>query len=329
MELVIGTSEGVFLGEPGRPAQGIGGVIRHVSRVNGDLFAGAADGVYRSGDGGRAWKRSGVAGCEVWNVVAAPGDRRRLYAGTQPAHLFTSHDGGDSWEEIPAFLQVPGADRWCLPGSSTARALALAIDPFNPRRLWVGIEVGGVVASDDGGGHWSVTLPGGNPDIHVLLPHPQRAGVLYATTGYGRNDGAPAVESLAGLYGSEDSGQTWAYLGDKMQPRYTRPMCIDPRPPHAMTVPCAPNFRSSIKDSEGAQSVLYRSDDGGVTWRLLGDAAHSPSAARLTAVTPDAEQAGWVLVGTETGEVWRVSPDATWTKLTEGLPAVQALVSMA
>ena len=53
--------------------------------------------------------------------------------------------------------------------------------------------------------------------------------------------------------------------------------------------------------------MLFRSDDDGETWRSLGDREHSPSAARLTAVTPDAQQAGWVLVGTETGEVWRVA----------------------
>jgi hypothetical protein len=113
-----------------------------------------------------------------------------------------------------------------------------------------------------------------------------------------------------------------------MEPFYTRPMCIDPRPPYALTVPTAPNFRSSIADPEGAQCVLFQSQDDGATWRSLGDAAHSPSEARLTAVVPDPQQASGVLVGTETGEVWRVSPDAQWTKLRDGLPSVQSLLCM-
>jgi hypothetical protein len=75
--------------------------------------------------------------------------------------------------------------------------------------------------------------------------------------------------------------------------------------------------------------MLYRSDDDGQTWRSLGDAAHSPSSANFLSVTPDAQRAGWVLVGTETGEVWRVSPEASWTKLADGMPAVQALLAVA
>jgi hypothetical protein len=111
-----------------------------------------------------------------------------------------------------------------------------------------------------------------------------------------------------------------------MGPHYTRAMCIDPRPPHALTIPAVPDVRSSVTDPAGAQSVLYRSDDDGATWRSLGDATHNPSPARLTAVTPDPEQQGNVLVGTETGEVWRVTPDARWTRICDGLPAVQALL---
>jgi hypothetical protein len=38
---------------------------------------------------------------------------------------------------------------------------------------------------------------------------------------------------------------------------------------------------------------------------------------------------GSVLVGTETGEVWRVRADASWTKLADGMPPVQALLATA
>ena len=75
--------------------------------------------------------------------------------------------------------------------------------------------------------------------------------------------------------------------------------------------------------------MLFRSEDDGTTWRPLGDAAHSPSEVRLTAVTVDPEVAGGVLVGTETGEVWRVSSAADWTLLRDGLPSVQALFAYA
>src|SRR4051812_29235221 len=121
MEFFIGTSSGVFLGESGMPAEGIEDRgIRHLGLIGGEVFAGAVDGVYRSSDHGRSWRRSGVEGCDVWDVIAAPGDSRTLYAGTQPAHMFRSRDGGDTWENFDSFLTAPGSDRWCLPGGQTA-----------------------------------------------------------------------------------------------------------------------------------------------------------------------------------------------------------------
>jgi hypothetical protein len=104
-------------------------------------------------------------------------------------------------------------------------------------------------------------------------------------------------------------------------------MCIDARVPHALTVASAPNFRSSYRDPDGAQSVLYQSVDGGDTWRSLGDAVHSPSAANLTALAPG-DESGSVFVGTDSGEVWRVSSSAEWALLASGLPHVQALLPL-
>ena len=210
-----------------------------------------------------------------------------------------------------------------------ARALALAFDPFDAARFWVGVEVGGVV----GTGRRRRALVGeparaATPTSTCWLSHPQRAGVLFATTGYGRMDDAPMQPQMAGPYRSADGGATWQYLGETMRPHYTRAMCIDPRPPFAFTVPAMPDVRSSVKDPDGAQAMLFQSTDEGATWRSLGDKAHSPSAVSLTAITPDPDQNGAVLVGTETGEVWRVTPDATWTQLTGGLPPVQSILAV-
>jgi hypothetical protein len=331
MRVVVGTSSGVFVTEGGRQAEGIGSQItRQIVTCDGALLAAAADGVYRSTDRGESWTRAGIDAGEVWTVGASPHADGVVYAGTQPAHLFVSHDAGVSWSEVVSFVETPGADRWCIPNSSAgARALAFAFDPFDTARLWAGVEVGGVVSSRDGGAHWTGTWVGPNADVHLLMPHPSKAGVLFATTGYGRNDDRPMEPAIAGPYRSDDGGATWHYLGDGMRVHYTRPMCVDPRPPHVLTVPGVPDVRSSISDPDGAQAVLYRSEDDGASWHSLGDAEHSPSAARFTAVACDPEVPEGVLVGTETGEIWRVSADASWTRVCDGLPAVQALLALA
>jgi len=308
MNLFIGTSDGLLIaGESGAPAPAAelkGRTIRALLAANGHLFAGADDGVYRSTDGGRSWRLSGVEGQIVWELAVDPQRAHTIHAGTQPAALFRSRDGGDSWSKIESLTQVPGAERWCVPNSPAgARARALAIDAADPNRWWVGIEVGGVLTS--------------------------RPGTLYATTGLGRfqDDPEPMGQRIAGLFGSDDGGYTWRYLWTGVEPRYTRPMCIDPRAPHALTVGCAPSAFSSHRDPGGAKSRLYQSGDGGASWRSLGDAEHSPSAANILSVAVAPDGPGCVLVGTDTGELWQVTPEAKWTLLQRDLPMVWSVLA--
>ena len=68
--------------------------------------------------------------------------------------------------------------------------------------------------------------------------------------------------------------------------------------------------------------------DGGESWRSLCDAAHAPSAANFHGLTVDPKAPGGVLIGTDTGEVWRVSDGAEWELLGEGMPAVLSLAAV-
>ncbi|MHB8576500.1 MAG: hypothetical protein ACYDCQ_14355 [Dehalococcoidia bacterium] len=331
MSLLVGTTNGVFIAHEGGTAPVAGLEERNVrvfARSNRCLLAGADDGVYRSEDAGRSWTRAGADGKAVWDLAVSADDSRTVFAGTEPAALYRSADGGRSWSEIESFRNAPGAERWCVPlkPPRPGRARTVVLDRQNADRWFVGVEVGGVVTSDNAGASWRVDLPGNNPDIHVMANNPAKPSVLFATTGYGRIDGvAEMVEGNAGFFRSDDAGGTWQYKWQGMLPRYTRPMCVDPRSPHALTVSCAPTAFSSFRDEGGAKAMLYRSDDDGETWRSLCDAAHSPSAANFLSVAPAPETAGAVLVGTDTGEVWRVSGEGAWELLLAGLPAVQAV----
>ena len=63
--LVIGTTEGVFVAQPGTPATATdlaGHDVKVLRRANGRLLAGAADGVYGSHDGGSSCHAS------VWPI---------------------------------------------------------------------------------------------------------------------------------------------------------------------------------------------------------------------------------------------------------------------
>ncbi|MGE3388961.1 MAG: hypothetical protein AB7O21_03065 [Gammaproteobacteria bacterium] len=331
MDVLVGTAHGVFRISHGTQVQvNTCRSVRDIQAVDDALFAGSAAGVHRSRDGGGTWALCGLADHQVWQIRAAPDGT--LHAVTQPAGLFRSTDGGDSWSEIESLTAVPGAETWCVPIDPPlpGRARALVIDPADPRRLWVGVEVGGIVRSVDGGQTWQLVRPGGNPDIHVIVARPDCADELYVSTGYGRPDGiAPMVEGNAGMFRSTDGGAHWAYVWAGMTPRYTRPLCIDPRAPHPLTVACAPSAFSACTDAGGAGAMLFRSDDRGAHWHSLCDAAHSPSAANFHGLAPAGDACGSVLVGTDTGELWHVSASGEWSRLADGLPAVLAVLDCA
>jgi photosystem II stability/assembly factor-like uncharacterized protein len=325
---IVGTAQGIFVVDAaggGSSPSLAGPSVRHVSRANGRCLAGSAAGIFRSGDGGRTWQASGIGDREIWDATAAPGDPETLYAVTEPAGVFLSRDAGASWTEVVAFRRAPGFDQWCA-----GRARTIVIDRQNPDRWCIGVEVGGVLLTEDGGRSWTCSIPGGNPDLHNIVAKPDEPGALFASTGFGRLDASEPMEKrIAGMFRSDDHGKTWRYQWTGMTPPYTRPLCIDPRPPHAVTVGSSPTAFSSYNDAGGARAVLFQSADGGETWRSLGDADHSPSAAQIHAVTADPETSGGVLVGTDTGEVWRVRPDARWTRVAQGLPMVQSILPLA
>ena len=166
--LVAGTSRGVFLVDADgvRPVLECGGV-RDLFATDAGLFAGTGAGLHRSVDGAATWELVGMADREVWQTRASA--HGVLYAGTQPAGLFRSTDGGDTWAEVEPFAALPEAADWCIPVDPPlpGRARAIVVDPDrrsdDPDRLWVGIEVGGVAHSDDGGETWSVVQPGRQP----------------------------------------------------------------------------------------------------------------------------------------------------------------------
>ena len=327
MEIYAGTARGVFaLGDGDlRQVQESRGV-RELVRVGSQLFAGTGDGLLASDDG-RTWRVSGLEHREVWQVR---GDGNgSIYAGTAPTGLFRSDDNGDSWTELPSLAHLAQEGGWCVPVKPPVGARARALVAAGSR-LWVGVEVGGIAVSEDAGETWEMVLPGDNPDLHMMFPHPAEPNTLYASTGYGRLDGvAEMVEPNAGVFRSDDAGATWTYAWKGITPRYSRPMCVDPRAPYGLTVASAPTAFSNHREEGGSRAMLFRSEDGGGAWRSMCDEAHSPSAANFHGLTVDPEVPGGVLVGTDTGEVWRVSDGGEWQLCGDGMPAVLSLAAVA
>ena len=68
------------------------------------VFAGTADGVYRSTDHGATFKRANFPdqGVQVWSFMADPADPRRMLAGGSPVAVYKSADSGENWTRVSA-----------------------------------------------------------------------------------------------------------------------------------------------------------------------------------------------------------------------------------
>jgi photosystem II stability/assembly factor-like uncharacterized protein len=174
-------------------------------------------------------------------------------AGTEPAGIFVSRDGGATWRECPEVGQLRDQHRWFLPYSPLAgcvRGFAL-----HGRRAYAAVEVGGVLRSDDEAQNWRL-VPGsdGNPDLdgppepfiypdlHSIHVHASSADLVYAPTG-------------GGFYRSDDGGATWACLYEC----YCRAVWVDPADPGHLVLGPA--------DGVDRRGRIEESRDGGRTWR--------------------------------------------------------------
>src|SRR5918998_1360788 len=173
------------------------------------LYVGTSDeGLFKSEDGGGGWEKiSGIEHPRVTSVAVSPVDGA-VYAGTEPSTLFVSRDGGASWLELEGLKNLPSAPTWSFPPrpwTSHVRAIALSFE--DPDLIVAGIELGGVVRSEDGGESWQDQRPGAYADCHTLATHPSAPDVVYEAAG-------------GGVAQSEDFGESWIVADAGIKHRY-------------------------------------------------------------------------------------------------------------
>ena len=182
-------------------------------------------------------------------MLAHPSEVDSIYAGSEPAALFRSDDGGTSWNECAGFRAVPESNGWGFHAPTRdSHVRDLVVSPGDADLLYAGIEVGGVVRSRDGGNSWQ-QLPGLDDDIHCLHLGADRPQRVYAATA-----SAP--------YRSSDGGDQWEKINDGLARRYTLHVAAAPDDADLVLVTVSENARRKSPQ-------FYRSTDGGQTWRLV------------------------------------------------------------
>src|SRR5215468_11161477 len=130
-------------------------------------------------------KEDGRALANIWSMEAGPDGA--IWAGVEPASLFTSKDGGDTWELSPGISNHEHARKW-QPGGG---GLCLHTIIRDGNRVHLGISTGGHYLSEDGGETFKASNQGVgagfNPDpypefgqcVHKMARHDAAPGRLY------------------------------------------------------------------------------------------------------------------------------------------------------
>ncbi|MDQ3410748.1 MAG: hypothetical protein M3509_01375 [Chloroflexota bacterium] len=228
------------------------------------VFAGTFDhGVFRSGDGGASWGQvnGNVPHPRVPAVTISPYERVNgrsvVYIGTEPSNLYRSEDDGKSWQGFPAMLDVPSQPDWSFPPRPwTSHVRWIAPHPTDPSTIDVGIELGGIMRTRDGGQTWADRKPGSQPDAHALATHPAAPDRLYEAAG-----GGVAV--------SNDAGGSWHPTDDGMDRHYAWGLAVDSADPDLWYVSAASGPRRAHSSDGTSNAILYRKR-GPSPWEPLG-----------------------------------------------------------
>jgi len=273
--LFLATAEGVIMARRSgrgwsRTGEALRGLpITSVAASEDLVLAGTKDGIWRSLDGGKEWTEAdtNLAILHVrWLGCSTAGQPLAL-AGTEPAAIFVSNDGADSWTACPEVEKLRDQFGWFLPYSPEAGCVrGFAVFSFGAElvRVFAAVEVGGVLISNNSGKNWQlVEGSDGNPDmdrslgnlihpdVHSIEVHPSSPDLVTAATG-------------GGLYRSFDCGRNWKCL----YTCYCRAVWVDPDDSHHIIFGPA--------DGVSRNGRIEESRNGGRTWQPASEGLEVP-----------------------------------------------------
>jgi uncharacterized repeat protein (TIGR01451 family) len=288
--------------------------------LSGDSYFG--NGILKSTDGGQTWSSvSGDAfqGVSIPRVVVDPANADHLYAATLRGRggarrtsptvhsrfgIWESKDGGATWSLIREADEAHGATD-------------IEIDPQNPKVLYASFLSDAIYKSTDGGATWAkldnfgltgASFSGTRFSVSISHPNAGGDGVLY--TGFDYTD-AGGNHQPSRVWKSTDGGASWTELpdggdgpqgeadavGDYCGEQCTYDNVIEADPRNPDVVFAGGMFGYDLSPQSGG---IFRSDDGGQTWKNLGWDQHPD----FHALTFDASKPGHVVVGSD-GGVWQ------------------------
>ena len=208
-------------------------------------------GLFVSRDGGASWHRPqpNVPRLSLFALLALPGE---VLAGTVPAALYRGDANGGPWEELEDVRRGGSTGSFPPNPDLGTRTRYLAADPTVPARLYAGIEVGGLLLSDDGGATWRPANNGlADPDVHQVLACASRPAVVIAACG-------------EGVFRSEDRAERWTKVTPPGGRTYG--MAVAEDGDGVIYLGLTRGRPNTWLRPERADGAILRSGDAGATW---------------------------------------------------------------
>jgi photosystem II stability/assembly factor-like uncharacterized protein len=352
--MCIGTRKGLFVAESGRSRGRFAlrgpfgpGVTVHAALIDTRraprLYASSCNPFFGmkvlvSTDLGRKFKETksapafpkddGRALANIWSLEAGT-DKKDLWCGVEPAALFRSPDGGDSWEMVPGISNHAHARNWA-PG---AGGLCMHTIVRDGNRVHLGISTGGHYLSEDGGETFSASnqgigagfVPDPYPEygqcVHKIAGHPDAPGRLYI-----QNHGGWAERPGIGVLRSDDHGRTWRSIADGLPSDFGFPVVVHPQDPD--TVYVVP-LEATTRTCPQGRPAVWRSENGGGSWKRLAKGLPKKDSYYTVlrdALDIDRLESPALYLGTNTGQLW-IGHDGgeEWRCLYDALPPIQCV----
>ena len=216
-----------------------------------------------------------VGGGRVTSVVGVPGQPLVYYAGAAAGGVFKTIDGGMSWKAI-------------FEKEAAASIGAIAIAPSNPNLIWVGtgeanprndmVTGHGVWFSPDAGSTWKFMGLADAGQISNVIVNPTNPDIVYV--GAVGHVWGPNTER--GVFKTSDGGKTWQkvlYVNDKTG---TSDLIMVPGNPMVLFAGMWEMQRHPwYFDDGGPDGGVFRSTDGGATWKKLTEGLPKGSTGRI------------------------------------------------
>lgn len=236
------------------------------------IYAGTQFGVYRSDDRGDHWEalESPREGMDVWSLAFHPSNPDIIYAGYEPCTIYRTENGGESWKQM-------NTDRVAYPNVTTympplaKRVIGIAADPSDPSDMYASIEVGGLLASRDGGESWDSITDGLYTENHTVDLH----GVQVSSAA----PGTVFIIAQIAMFRSRDRGHRWEHIrfGEMFSGgSYCRGLIVAPDDPNTLYLAAGAGGGGAPAGTQEA-GALFRSRDTGETWQRLDIGDTPPS----------------------------------------------------